>query len=126
MGDVNCCFFDSYALVEIFKGSKNYEKYKNYKIITSYLHVYELYYSLSREHNEEEFIDFFRFIQRFCINLKFSWIPKASEFKKISSKKNLSYADCIGYIIAKDLGIKFLTGDKEFENLPNVEFVKKS
>ncbi len=32
--------------------------------------------------------------------------------------------DCIGYIFAKQLGIKFLTGDKEFENLDNVEFVK--
>ena len=32
--------------------------------------------------------------------------------------------DCIGYILAKNIGIKFLTGDKEFENLDNVEFVK--
>ena len=32
--------------------------------------------------------------------------------------------DCIGYIMAKKLNIKFLTGDKEFENFLNVEFVK--
>ena len=34
--------------------------------------------------------------------------------------------DCIGYIIAKRLGMKFLTGDKEFEGFENVEFVKQS
>ena len=33
-------------------------------------------------------------------------------------------ADCIGYILAKRLSIKFLTGDKEFEKLDDVEFVK--
>ena len=39
-------------------------------------------------------------------------------------KRNVSMTDCVGYILAKQLGIKFLTGDKEFEHLDNVEFVK--
>ena len=46
-------------------------------------------------------------------------------FKIKNIKRSLSYADCIGYIIALRYGIKFLTGDKEFETLENVEFVKK-
>ncbi len=32
--------------------------------------------------------------------------------------------DCISYFQAKDLGIKFLTGNKKFENLDDVEFAK--
>ena len=32
--------------------------------------------------------------------------------------------DCIGYMTAKRLGVKFLTGDREFEGMDNVEFVK--
>jgi predicted nucleic acid-binding protein len=32
--------------------------------------------------------------------------------------------DCISYALANRLGIKFLTGDMQFEGLPNVEFVK--
>ncbi|MEK6859936.1 MAG: PIN domain-containing protein [Nanoarchaeota archaeon] len=119
-------FFDSYALIEIYKGSKNYENYKKARVITSYLHIFEVYYSLIREHNEEEIFDFFKTIKNFCVNLKFEWIPKASKFRQIYKKRDLSYADCLGYIIAKDMGIKFLTGDKEFEDLPNVEFVKKN
>jgi predicted nucleic acid-binding protein len=39
-------------------------------------------------------------------------------------KKNLSYVDALGYIIAGKLGIKFLTGDNAFGGMENVEYVK--
>ena len=32
--------------------------------------------------------------------------------------------DCVGYVVAKRVGVKFLTGDREFKDMPNVEFVK--
>ena len=47
-----------------------------------------------------------------------------TKLRIIMKKRNVSMTDCIGYILSKQLGIKFLTGDKEFENFPNVEFVK--
>jgi uncharacterized protein len=47
------------------------------------------------------------------------------KFRYKNRKKNLSVPDCISYLQAKSLGIKFLTGDKKFENMENVEFVKK-
>lgn len=117
-------FFDSYALIEIYKGNPNYEKYKKAKVVTSYLHVFEIYYSLIKEHGEEEISEFFKTIQNFCIDLNFDWIPQASKFRQIHKKRNLSYADCLGYVIAKDMNVKFLTGDKEFKDLENVEFIK--
>ena len=46
------------------------------------------------------------------------------EFRVEHKKQNLSMTDCISYIMSKNLGIKFLTGDKQFQNLENVEFVK--
>jgi len=46
------------------------------------------------------------------------------QFRIKNRHKNLSMTDCISYIMAKRLGIKFLTGGKEFKNLENVEFVK--
>jgi uncharacterized protein len=39
--------------------------------------------------------------------------------------RKLSIPDAIGYTIAKRLEIKFLTGDEDFKNYDNVEFVKK-
>lgn len=39
--------------------------------------------------------------------------------------RELSYADCLGYVISRNMGIRFLTGDKEFERMGGVEFVGK-
>lgn len=45
--------------------------------------------------------------------------------KKMKGKGlNISYADALGYSIALELDIKFLTGDREFKDLGNVEYVK--
>ena len=52
-------------------------------------------------------------------------IIEAMKFRYENKKKKMSTTDCISYIMAKELEIKFLTGDKEFEHLENVEFVKK-
>ena len=38
--------------------------------------------------------------------------------------RNSSIPDAIGYTIAKKYNIRFLTGDKDFEGMENVEFVK--
>jgi len=119
-------FFDSYALIEIYEKNINYEKYARAKVITTYFQVYETYYSLIRNgYCDKEIEDFFNFLQNFCIDLDFDWIPKSVSFRRKYKERDLSYADCLGYVIAEDMGIKFLTGDKEFWDLPNVEFVKK-
>ena len=119
-------FFDSYALIEIYEENINYKKYARAKVVTTYFQIYETYYSLVRNgYGDEEIEDFFEFLQNFCISLKFDWIPKSVKFRREFKERDLSYADCLGYVIAKELGIEFLTGDKEFKNLSNVEFVKK-
>ena len=46
------------------------------------------------------------------------------QFKLQFKDEKLSYADCIGYAVAAEFGIKFLTGDKKFRSKENVEFVK--
>ncbi len=44
--------------------------------------------------------------------------------KARQEERNLSLINCLGYVIARRLGIKFLTGDREFKGHENVEFVK--
>lgn len=51
-------------------------------------------------------------------------VKQAAILKIKKSRDNLSLVDCIGYVISLKSGIKFLTGDEKFRNLPNVEFVK--
>ena len=45
-------------------------------------------------------------------------------FRLLNKKRKLSYVDCLGYILAGMNGAKFLTGDNQFKDLQNVEFVK--
>lgn len=87
--------------------------------------MYEFYYSLLRDFNENIAKKFLYQFKEIALKIKDDHIFEASQFKLINRKKMLSYIDCLGYIMAKDYNMKFLTGNKEFENLENVEFVKK-
>jgi predicted nucleic acid-binding protein len=117
-------FFDTYALFEILNNNPKYQKYLDADFAVSILNLYEFYYNLIKEDNSEE-------KARLELN---SLMPKSTgiiEEDIINSSnlklknKELSVPDCFGYVIAKRLKIKFLTGDKEFKNMDNVEFVTK-
>lgn len=102
MEDELTFFFDSYALIEIYEKNSNYEKYSKAKAVTTYFQAYEVYHILIRNgYTKEKISDFFEFLQTFCIELKFDWIPKSVEFRRKYKKRELSYSDCIGYITAK-------------------------
>ena len=49
---------------------------------------------------------------------------EAAKFRHDNYNRKLSYIDCIGYLVAIKSNLKFLTGDRQFENRTNVEFVK--
>jgi uncharacterized protein len=118
-------FLDTYALYEIIKGNKDYARFKSgIAIITTDLNLMELYYGLLLRHNEKTANKYFDIFKEYSIELNDNVIKQAMKIKKQHKKHNLSYVDCIGYTIALERNIKFLTGDKEFENLPNVEYVK--
>ncbi len=120
----NTLFFDTYALYKIYEGDNNYSKYSEYKIVITKLNLFEIYLAILRDHGEEDadklFNSYYNLVRDFDENV----IKQAAKLKNRLNKRNISMTDCIGYIFAKQLGIKFLTGDKEFENLDNVEFVK--
>ena len=115
--------FDTYAIIEIIKGNFNYEPYIDKKIIINNFIFAELCYNLIKGNypNADYFID--KHV-RYIVSVKSSIIKEAMKFRYKNKKKKLSMTDCISYFMAQDLGIKFLTGDKEFEGLDNVEFVK--
>lgn len=124
MEQVEYYFFDSYALIELFRGNPGYKKYGEASAITTYFNLYEAYYNLRKEKTETELHEFFTVIKPLCINLSFDWIKESTDMKMKYSKRKLSYVDCLGYIIAKKQKALFLTGDNQFKDLENVEFVK--
>ncbi|MEK6905009.1 MAG: PIN domain-containing protein [Nanoarchaeota archaeon] len=125
MGEVAAYFFDSYAFFEIIEGNKNYLTYsKNVGIITTKLNLLELHYGLLKIYGKEIADRYYDQYVSFAIEIEDDIFKKASSLKAVLSKKKLSYVDCIGYIAALSRGVKFLTGDKQFQELENVEFVK--
>ena len=117
-------FFDSYALVEIIKGNDNYEKYKNENPTCSILNLFELHQALLREFNKKTADFWINKFDYILIDFAKNEITEASDFRFAHKGKRLSMTDCIGYVLAKKNGLKFLTGDAEFKNKENVEFVE--
>lgn len=117
-------FFDTYAIIEIIEDNKSYDKYKEEDIVTSILNVGELYYSLLIKKVEESAETWHEKLKRSAVLIDAEIIKKAMKFRFENKGKKFSFIDCVGYVIAKDRGLIFLTGDEGFKNMDNVEFVK--
>jgi predicted nucleic acid-binding protein len=115
-------FFDTYSLVEILEKNKSYEPYLDFEIIMTKLNLFEFYFYLLRTANEHTAQKWLVRCSKFVVDFDDITIAQAAKFKSIYKK--CSMTDCIGYITAQRLGIPFLTGDKEFEKIRGVEFVK--
>ena len=116
-------FFDTYALIEIAKGNPRYGRYLDVeRILVTKLNLIELYYAIIRDFNEIEAKRHYFFYLPFVRDITDETVFEAMGFRL--RHRNLSYSDCIGYVIAKHEGVKFLTGDVAFKGLENVEFVK--
>ncbi len=50
---------------------------------------------------------------------------EGAKFRFANKEKNLSFFDAAGYVFAKKKGLLFVTGDREFEGIDDVQFVKK-
>jgi len=119
-------FFDTYALLEIFYGNERYRKYLDEDVITTKLNLMEIYYHLLREEGEDFANQYYDETVEYAIDFDDRDIKESMRFRlnMKKEKKNLSYVDALGYVIAEKLGIKFLTGDNAFEGMDNVEYVK--
>ncbi len=92
-------------------------------MVTTVFNIAELNYNLKKEYPKEKSDSITSKYQSRIIKVAWSDIINAMDLK--TTNRNLSIPDAIGYIVAKRLGIKFLTGDSDFEKFENVEFVKK-
>ena len=117
-------FLDTYALIEIIKGNTNYKNISNEKLYTSLFNLYELYYALLRDYNEEIAKKYFFQFKDLLLPMKDSYIFSASSFKLKNKKLNMSYADCLGYCMALGNNLKFVTGDKAFKDFVEVVYLK--
>jgi len=117
-------FFDSYALIEIAEGNKNYEKYLNSDAVTLKDNLAELFYFLLKKYDEKTALFFFEKFLKIAVELPSFVIPKAMIFRYSHVKRHFSYIDCLGYCYALANKRTFLTGDRAFQGLEKVEVVR--
>lgn len=115
-------FFDTYAFFEIIRGNPNYKPYINSKMITTIFNLAELNYNLKKEMDKKTADEYADEYSKFIVEVTVEDIKIAMDFKK--NNRKLSIPEAIGYTMAKKYNVKFLTGDKAFENMENVELVK--
>lgn len=109
--------------MEIIEGNSHYESYVEAEMIINNFTFAELCYNLMKDKTPEPE----RYTKKYMAHIASvspEWIVEAMKFRHSWKNRKVSVPDCVGYIMAKKLGIKFLTGDKEFESMENVEFVK--
>jgi hypothetical protein len=116
-------FFDTYAMFEILAGNPRYDKYSQYGIITTIFNLAEFNYNLKKEIAKERADELTKDYVGFIVDVEFDDLIEAMNLK--TKHRTLSIPDAIGYTMAKKHKVKFLTGDEDFRDFDNVEFVKK-
>lgn len=121
---MNEYYFDTYAIIELLKGNLKYEFVKEKTVVTSAMNLAEVYYSLLLENGRETADTILDKLNCEYINITIESAKKSALFRHKHKKAKMSYIDCLGYTLAQENTLLFLTGDKEFEKLENVAFVK--
>ena len=119
-------FYDSYAVLAYLDDHPKYRFYfeENDGFLTK-LNLMEIYYRMFESHGSlaasRVIVAFSKYQRDFDINE----IKGAMRLRLRLKKRglNISYADALGYHLALNAGVKFLTGDSAFETLKGVEFV---
>ena len=100
--------YDTYALIEIFRGNPNYKEFENSTIYTSIMNFYEFYYSVLKEFNEKTAEYWKGKLNLIFIEITEEEIIEASKFRLKNIKDKLSFIDCLGYVMAMNNKLKFL------------------
>jgi len=120
-------FYDSYAVIEYLKGNENYRHYfDDANGILTKLNLMEVYFKLLSTADSRTAKEALTSFSKYLVDFDLHNIEEAMKLRlnfKQNRRQEISYADALGYHLAKQNGTKFLTGDNEFRGLDNVEFV---
>ncbi len=118
-------YYDTYAILALYRGSARYGPYRQATAFTSLMNLFEVRYKVMESGRPEEAR---RLVERFrdcVVPFGEAHIQRASAFKLLHRRRGVSYVDALGYTLAAELGVPFLTGDPAFRGIPGVEFVEE-
>ncbi|MBD3164066.1 hypothetical protein GF323_02625 [Candidatus Woesearchaeota archaeon] len=116
---------DTYALWEISKGNPKFMHLMDKDIIVPDTTLAEFYCVLLLEYDKPTADYWYKQISPYTKSIDKLMMVKAMNYKYQNKKKRLSFLDCVGYLYAMENNYKFVTGDKGFEDMRNVLFIKK-
>ncbi len=118
-------YFDTYAFYELIMGNEAYKEFRTgYAIITTKMNLMELFYGLILKFNEEIADRYYDQFIQCTVDIDDKTIKEAMHFRKKYKDRKLSYIDCLGYTISLKMGVPFVTGDQQFQDMINVRFIK--
>ena len=120
-------FADSYALIEMLKGNENYRSFQSERLITTEFNICEVGFAVCRNYpaNAPQILKTVRKMVTLTATINEDYCSGAARRKEASGLgKKLSTIDCVGYSAANRLKIPFLTGDREFADMNNVQFIR--
>jgi len=118
-------FWDSYAVMEFIHGNPSYLKFSKEPVFITVFNLVEIFWGTLNQYGEEKAEEIYKRCKNNVLKISDEVLKKAVKFrKKVYKDRKVSYADAIGYVFALENGMIFLTGDKEFKDLENVEGVK--
>ncbi len=118
-------YFDTYVLWEISRGNEKFSKYNDEEFIISHLTLAEFYGVLLRDYNEATANYWLKKLLGNTRQVPLQILIKATKFRQLHKKQDVSFFDAVGYTFAQENKIPFVTGDKEFKDMPGVEFIQK-
>ena len=116
---------DTYALMEIFLKNEKFSYLLSEDIQITNITMAEFWGVAIRRTSKTTADYWLKKLRSICIGVSLDIHIKARDFKLTHTNKNFSIIDCIGYMQAKENNQTFVTGECEFEDLPNVEYIKK-
>jgi len=116
---------DTYSLVEIHNGNSKFAELLHEDPVITEITFAEFYANLYNKYNEKTADYWQSKLSTFCRSVSMDILIKAVKFRVDNKKKNISFFDCVGYLYALENDINFVTGDKEFQHLEGVMFIKK-
>ena len=116
---------DAYALIEIANQNPVFAYLLNEDVVITDITMAEFYGNLYRKLGYQTAEYWYKKMSFFCVPVSRDLLVKAIRLRIDKRKQNLSFFDCVGYTYSVENNLQFVTGDKEFKELPNVEFIKK-
>lgn len=121
-------FYDSYAIIEFLDRNQKFKKYfTEHSGILTLLNLMEVSYSLQKHFDIRSTAKHLEPFLPYVVTFDLADVDAAMGLRlslEKDRKLNVSYVDALGYYLAKKHEVVFLTGDNQFRNLDNVEFVR--